>query len=101
MDHCYGGFHHPELWTFENGMIKNILDLGKCLDVPSGTSVDGTRIIVHDCWGGMQKWTFEQRPGYNYGWLRDLHGKCLMRSGILLVINTCAVGILAEQWEIQ
>jgi hypothetical protein len=70
MNLCFQGYATVQEWTFENGMIKSVL--GKCLDVPGGTSVDGTLIILYDCWGGpMQKWTYQD------GNLRDLHGKCL------------------------
>jgi hypothetical protein len=94
---CNGAF--TQQWWFENGMIKNVL--GKCLDVPGGTSVLGTLVILHDCWGGpMQKWTFEQAPGFNYGILYDLNGNCLYPNGNHPAIAPCGA-VSLHWWDLR
>ncbi|WP_309112729.1 arabinofuranosidase catalytic domain-containing protein [Saccharothrix sp.] len=50
---------------------------GRCLDVPDGTSTNGTRVHLWDCWGGtMQRWTYTA----NKEW-RVFGDKCLDASG--------------------
>jgi hypothetical protein len=50
---------------------------GRCVDVPSGSTTNGTQVQLYDCWGGsMQRWTYtSSKQLMVYG------SKCLDASG--------------------
>ncbi|RSM65512.1 carbohydrate-binding protein [Actinoplanes sp. ATCC 53533] len=75
---------------------------GRCVDVPDGTTTNGTQVQLRDCTGGTnQRWT--QTPGKQ---LTVYGNKCLDASGAgtangtMVIIWDCHGG-LNQQWNIN
>ncbi|SCF27692.1 ricin-type beta-trefoil lectin domain protein [Micromonospora mirobrigensis] len=73
---------------------------GRCLDVPGGSTTNGTQVQLYDCWGGaMQRWT------YTAGRQLQVYGsKCLdaagTANGTRVVIWDCTGGA-NQQWNLN
>ncbi|SCL72085.1 RICIN domain-containing protein [Micromonospora chersina] len=75
---------------------------GRCLDVPNGSTTNGTQVQLYDCWGGtMQRWTYTSaRQLQVYG------TKCLDAeggagaNGTRVIIWDCNGGA-NQQWNIN
>jgi hypothetical protein len=75
---------------------------GRCLDVPNGSTTNGTQVQLYDCWGGtMQRWTYTSSKQFMvYG------NKCLDASGhgttngTPVIIWDCS-GQSNQQWNVN
>jgi hypothetical protein len=75
---------------------------GRCLDVPNGSTTNGTQLQLYDCWGGtMQRWTYTSSKQFMvYG------NKCLDASGhgttngTPVIIWDCS-GQSNQQWNVN
>ncbi|MEV0155467.1 RICIN domain-containing protein [Micromonospora sp. NPDC050686] len=72
---------------------------GRCLDVPNGSTTNGTLVQLYDCWGGsMQRWTYTSGRQ-----LQVLGTKCLdaegggSANGTRVIIWDCTGGA-SQQW---
>ncbi len=92
--------------TFSGGGTQNQEIVGgqsgRCVDVPNGSTTNGTQVQLYDCWGGtMQRWTAtSSRQLTVYG------NKCLDASGhgttngTPVIIWDCS-GQSNQQWNIN
>ncbi|MDT4991097.1 MAG: large repetitive protein, partial [Actinoplanes sp.] len=102
----------PALWVTSDGMLRGLSPSttptgpltsmglpGKCLDDPSGSTTDGTKVQVYTC-NGTQPQNWVMQPD---GALRVL-GKCMSThaggtaSGTLIEISTCN-GSAGQIWQ--
>ncbi|MEU8080988.1 arabinofuranosidase catalytic domain-containing protein [Catellatospora citrea] len=75
---------------------------GRCVDVPNGSTTNGTQVQLWDCWGGaMQRWT------YTSGKQLQVYGsKCLdangqgRTNGTQVIIWDCN-GQANQQWDLN
>ncbi|GII25992.1 arabinofuranosidase catalytic domain-containing protein [Planosporangium mesophilum] len=75
---------------------------GRCVDVPNGSTTNGTQVQLYDCWGGsMQRWTYTSGKQFQvYG------NKCLdangqgTANGTAVVIWDCN-GQANQQWNVN
>ncbi|MFI7430104.1 arabinofuranosidase catalytic domain-containing protein [Micromonospora sp. NPDC049836] len=75
---------------------------GRCLDVPDGSTTNGTQVQLWDCWGGnMQRWTYTSAKQLTvYG------NKCLDAEGASSTPGTRAIiwdcnGQSNQQWNLN
>ncbi|GHJ12893.1 MULTISPECIES: RICIN domain-containing protein [unclassified Micromonospora] len=75
---------------------------GRCLDVPNGSTTNGTQVQLYDCWGGtMQRWTYTASKQ-----LQVLGNKCLdangrgTANGTAVIIWDCN-GQTNQQWNVN
>ncbi|MFI7430114.1 RICIN domain-containing protein [Micromonospora sp. NPDC049836] len=75
---------------------------GRCLDVPNGSTTNGTQVQLYDCWGGtMQQWTYTTAKQ-----LQVLGTKCLdaeggaTANGTRVIIWDCN-GRTNQQWNVN
>ncbi|WP_262286397.1 RICIN domain-containing protein [Micromonospora sp. MA102] len=75
---------------------------GRCLDVPNGSTTNGTQVQLYDCWGGtMQRWAYTSGRQ-----LRVYGTKCLDAeggaggNGTRVVIGDCTGGA-SQQWNLN
>ncbi|WP_156926019.1 arabinofuranosidase catalytic domain-containing protein [Glycomyces arizonensis] len=75
---------------------------GRCIDVPDGTTTNGTQVQLWDCWGGaMQRWT-----PTSSGQLQVYGDKCLdaeangTANGTAVIIWDCHGGA-NQQWNLN
>ncbi|MCZ7438732.1 ricin-type beta-trefoil lectin domain protein [Micromonospora sp. WMMC241] len=75
---------------------------GRCLDVPNGSTTNGTQVQLYDCWGGtMQRWTYTSGKQ-----LQVLGNKCLdangrgTANGTSVIIWDCN-GQPNQQWNLN
>jgi len=75
---------------------------GRCVDVPNGTTTNGTQVQLYDCWGGtMQRWTYNSSKQ-----LTVFGNKCLDASnhgttnGTPIIIWDCG-GQTNQQWNLN
>ncbi|WP_247660094.1 ricin-type beta-trefoil lectin domain protein, partial [Micromonospora sp. D75] len=75
---------------------------GRCLDVPNGSTTNGTAVQLYDCWGGtMQRWTYTSDKQ-----LQVLGNKCLDASGRGTANGTSVIiwdcnGQPNQQWNLN
>ncbi|MDO3684936.1 RICIN domain-containing protein [Micromonospora sp. C28ISP2-4] len=75
---------------------------GRCLDVPNGSTTNGTAVQLYDCWGGtMQRWTYTSAKQ-----LQVLGDKCLDASGRGTANGTSVIvwdcnGQPNQQWNLN
>jgi len=75
---------------------------GRCVDVPNGSTTNGTQVQLYDCWGGsMQRWTYTSSKQLTvYG------NKCLdangrgTTNGTTVIIWDCN-GQANQQWNLN
>jgi len=75
---------------------------GRCVDVPNGSTTNGTQVQLYDCWGGtMQRWTYTSSKQLTvYG------NKCLdangrgTTNGTTVIIWDCN-GQTNQQWNLN
>ncbi|NES37376.1 alpha-L-arabinofuranosidase [Micromonospora sp. PPF5-17] len=75
---------------------------GRCVDVPNGSTTNGTQVQLYDCWGGaMQTWTYTSAREFTvYG------SKCLDANGqgtspgTQVIIWDCN-GQVNQQWSVN
>ena len=75
---------------------------GRCLDVPNGSTTNGTQLQLYDCWGGtMQRWTYTSSKQ-----LTVFGSKCLdangqgTTNGTAVIIWDCN-GQANQQWNLN
>ncbi|WBB76079.1 RICIN domain-containing protein [Micromonospora sp. WMMD1128] len=75
---------------------------GRCVDVPNGTTTNGTQTQLYDCWGGtMQRWTYTSARQ-----LQVFGNKCLdangqgTSNGTTVIIWDCH-GQANQQWNLN
>ncbi|WFE40771.1 arabinofuranosidase catalytic domain-containing protein [Micromonospora sp. WMMD998] len=75
---------------------------GRCVDVPNGTTTNGTQTQLYDCWGGtMQRWTYTSARQ-----LQVFGNKCLdangqgTSNGTTVIIWDCH-GQANQQWNVN
>ena len=75
---------------------------GRCVDVPNGTTTNGTQVQLYDCWGGAgQTWTYTTARQFT-----GVGGTCLDASnqgtspGTQVIIWTCN-GQVNQQWNVN
>jgi poly(3-hydroxybutyrate) depolymerase len=83
------------------GQVRGV-GSGRCLDVPNGSTADGTRLQIWDCHGGAnQQWTYTSSRQ-----LIGSGGKCLdangagTANGTAVIIWTCHGGA-NQQWNLN
>jgi GH25 family lysozyme M1 (1,4-beta-N-acetylmuramidase) len=76
------------------GTIRQVGGTGKCLDDPSSSTANGTKVDLWSCTGkSNQSWTTVQD-----GTIRVL-GHCLAASGSTVVLWGCSSSFLNQQWR--
>jgi hypothetical protein len=75
---------------------------GRCIDVPDGSTTNGTQVQLWDCWGGaMQRWTYTSGKE-----LKVFGNKCLdayaqgSSNGTQVIIWDCHGGT-NQQWNLH
>ncbi|MEU8071522.1 MULTISPECIES: RICIN domain-containing protein [unclassified Micromonospora] len=87
--------------TYQNVQLVGV-GSGRCLDVPNGSTTNGTAVQLYDCWGGtMQRWTYTSAKQ-----LQVLGNKCLdangrgTANGTSVIIWDCN-GQPNQQWNLN
>jgi hypothetical protein len=88
------------------GTLQSIAS-GKCADLPSGETGEGTELIQFDCHGGRnQQWTIESLGAVGWRILSVMSGKCLdtkarRSGGGAYVVEVSCDGSLSQLWSIR
>ncbi|MFI7430117.1 arabinofuranosidase catalytic domain-containing protein [Micromonospora sp. NPDC049836] len=92
---------HPAVAAAGPGAIVGVQS-GRCVDVPNGSTTNGTQVQLYDCWGGAgQTWTYTTARQFtgNGGTCLDANGQGTS-PGTQVIIWACN-GQLNQQWNVN